>query len=102
MYRCIPVLCSFWHHTIQIGCLRTRLLTVLHAVHAIGRSLAQARRYGFDLPCGSHPSAVFLRTLNKFSFGTQLRQFLLVGTLPEDVTSINSPNYSCTLIGSRL
>ena len=43
MYRCIP---GFVHSGItrfKLGCLRTSLLTVLRVVHAIGRSLAQAR-----------------------------------------------------------
>ena len=101
MYRCIP---GFVHSGItrfKLGCLRTSLLTVLHVVYAIGRGLAQARPWFRSSMWISSVGGISKYSEQVFIWHTTVT-VLLVGTLPEGVTSINSPNYSCTLIGSRL
>ena len=63
-------------------------MTVLRTAYAIGRissGLSHARP-SFDLPCASHQLPIILNYSERF-FGTQLSQFILVGTLPAGIAS---------------
>jgi len=59
-------------------------------LYAIGRTSSELSpdetRPSFDPPCGSHQLPVILEYSEPI-LGTQLSQFLLVGTLPAGITS---------------
>ena len=87
----VLVILHFVRSRFKCSCFRTTLLTVLRTVYAIGRissGLIVQARPSFDPPCGSHQLPVILK-YSILIFGTQLSQFLLVGTLPAGITSLH-------------